>query len=58
MTYSPTKIVDLSLVYKHDRVDNGFFAPSNANPSNFAFPIGGRSQGSYDEIGLFGQWRF
>jgi hypothetical protein len=58
VTYSPTKIVDLSLVYKRDQVDNGFFAPSNGNPSNFAFPIGGRNQGSYDEIGLFGQWRF
>ncbi len=58
LTYSPTKIVDLSLVYKRDQVDNGFFAPSDSNPSNFAFPIGGRSQGTYDEIGLFGQWRF
>ncbi|HEX4737710.1 MAG TPA: hypothetical protein VH331_09120 [Allosphingosinicella sp.] len=58
LTYSPAKIVDLSLVYKRDRVDNGFFSPSNANPSNFAFPIGGRNQGTYDEIGLFGQWRF
>jgi hypothetical protein len=58
ISYSPAKIVDLSLVYKHDRVANGFFNPSNANPSNFAFPIGGRSQGTYSEIGLFGQWRF
>jgi cell pole-organizing protein PopZ len=58
LTYSPTKIVDLALVYKRDRVENGFFAPSNANPSNFAFPIGGRNQGTYDEFGLFGQFRF
>jgi hypothetical protein len=58
ITYSPVKIVDLSLVYKHDRVANGFFNPSNGNPSNFAFPIGGRSQGSYSEIGIFGQFRF
>jgi hypothetical protein len=58
ISYSPVKIVDLALLYKHDRVQNGFFAPSNANPSNFAFPIGGRNQGTYDEFGLFGQWRF
>jgi hypothetical protein len=58
ISYSPVKIVDLALVYKRDRVDHGFFAPSNANPSNFAFPIGGRNQGTYSEFGLFGQFRF
>ena len=58
ISYSPVKIVDLALVYKRDRVSNGFFAPSNSNPSNFAFPIGGRNQGTYDEFGLFGQFRF
>jgi hypothetical protein len=58
LSYSPVKIVDLALVYKRDRVQHGFFAPSNANPSNFAFPIGGRNQGTYSEIGLFGQFRF
>ncbi|MFL5897825.1 MAG: hypothetical protein ACJ76D_05120 [Solirubrobacterales bacterium] len=58
ISYSPVKIVDLALVYKRDRVSNGFFAPSNSNPANFAFPIGGRDQGTYDEIGLFGQFRF
>ena len=52
------KIVDLALVYKRDNVAHGFFAPSNANPSNFAFPIGGRNSGNYSEIGLFGQFRF
>lgn len=58
ISYSPVKIVDLALIYKRDRVANGFFAPSNANPANFAFPIGGRNQGTYDEFGLFGQFRF
>jgi hypothetical protein len=58
IAYSPVKIVDLALLYKRDRVANGFFAPSNANPSNFAFPIGGRNRGTYDEFGLFGQFRF
>ncbi|HEY1607533.1 MAG TPA: hypothetical protein VGF77_18245 [Allosphingosinicella sp.] len=58
VAYSPAKVVDLALVYKRDRVSHGFFAPSNANPSNFAFPIGGRDEGTYDELGLFGQFKF
>jgi len=51
VTYSPTKIVDLSLVYKRDAVDKGFISTSNGT-------IGGVSDGTYDEIGLFGQFRF
>ncbi|HEX5182348.1 MAG TPA: hypothetical protein VFW19_04245 [Allosphingosinicella sp.] len=58
VAYSPAKVVDLALVYKRDRVFHGFFAPSNANPANFAFPIGGRDEGTYDELGLFGQLKF
>lgn len=58
VSYSPAKAVDLALVYKRDRVSHGFFAPSNSNPSNFAFPIGGRDEGTYDELGLFGQFKF
>ncbi len=51
MTYSPAKIVDLSLVYKRDQVDDGTFATSNGT-------IGGVDKGTYDEVGLFGQFRF
>jgi hypothetical protein len=58
LSYQPVKIVELALVYKRDQVNHGYFAPGNANPANFAFPIGGRSQGTYDELGLFGQFRF
>lgn len=58
INWEPVKIVDLALVYKRDRVSNGYFAPSNANPSNAAFTIGGQNHGSYDEIGIFGQFRF
>lgn len=58
IAYSPAKVIDLALVYKRDRVSHGFFAPSNSNPSNFAFPIGGRVEGTYDEFGLFGQFKF
>lgn len=51
LTYSPAKIVDFSLVYKHDSVENGTLSTSNG-------VIGGSDKGTYDEIGLFGQFRF
>lgn len=51
VSYSPTKIVDLALVYKRDKVDNGTLSTSNGT-------IGGSNDGTYDEIGLFGQLRW
>ncbi|WP_421932001.1 hypothetical protein [Phenylobacterium sp.] len=51
LTYSPAKIVDLSLVYKRDKVERGLLATSNGT-------IGGVNKGTYDEVGLFGQFRF
>lgn len=58
LAYEPVKIVDLAIVFKRDRVDNGYFSAGNTNPSNFSFPVGGVNHGSYSEIGLFGQLRF
>lgn len=49
--YSPAKIVDLALVYKREKADNGILSTSNGN-------IGGSINGIYDEFGLFGQFRF
>jgi hypothetical protein len=50
--YSPAKIVDLALVYKRDKADNGSIATQNGT-------IGATGlSGTYDEIGLFGQFRF
>lgn len=49
--YSPAKIVDLALVYKHDKAKNGTISTGNGT-------IGGAISGTYDEIGLFGQFRF
>jgi hypothetical protein len=51
--WEPVKIVDLALVYKHERTTNGIIADTNGS-------IGGTSfgNGSYNEIGLFGQLRF
>jgi Tfp pilus assembly major pilin PilA len=51
LNYQPVKVVDLSLVYKRDVVDNGLVATSNGT-------IGGVHRGTYDEIGLFGQVRY
>ena len=52
--WEPVKIVDLALVYKHDRVSDGTISDSNGT-------IGGTTilnGGSYNEIGLFGQLKF
>jgi hypothetical protein len=51
LNWEPVKIVDLALVYKRDKVDNGLFSTTNGT-------IGGTAQGTYDEIGLFGQLRW
>jgi hypothetical protein len=59
LQYEPTKIVDLAIVYKRDSVDNGLVSTQNgtiggANPAGTL--LGGH--GTYDEVGLFGQFRF
>lgn len=48
----PVKIVDLALVYKHNRAINGAIGTSNGTIG--AAALGGK----YDEFGLFGQLRF
>lgn len=48
VTWSPAKIVDLSLVYKHDSASHGTIATSNGT-------IGGTVSGTYREIGVFSQ---
>jgi len=57
--WEPVKIVDLALVWKHEKVENGTFGTQNgtiggANPAGTL--SGGR--GTYNEFGLFGQLRF
>jgi hypothetical protein len=51
VNWQPAKIVDLALVYKRGRVDRGLFSTSNG-------VIGGVDNGTYDEIGLWGQLRW
>jgi hypothetical protein len=48
LQYEPVKVVDFSLVYKRDKVSNGTYGDQNGT-------IGGVPNGTYDEIGLFGQ---
>jgi hypothetical protein len=54
--YTPTKIVNFALVYKHDAVDNGFINDSNGTIGGLANVVG--SKGTYNEIGLWGQVRW
>jgi hypothetical protein len=49
--FSPTQIVDLALVYKREKVNGGTLSTSNGT-------IGGSIDGTYDEVGLFGQVRW
>ncbi|MEO6376924.1 MAG: hypothetical protein ABIO37_02765 [Caulobacteraceae bacterium] len=51
LQYEPTKIVDFSLVYKRDKVDRGTLNTGNGL-------IGGSIDGTYDEVGMFGQFRW
>ena len=49
--YKPIPPLDLALVYKRERANNGFLSTSNGT-------IGGLDEGTYDEVGLFGQFAF
>jgi hypothetical protein len=49
--YKPIDPIDVALVYKHERVSHGFLSTTNGT-------IGGPDRGSYDEVGLFGQFGF
>jgi hypothetical protein len=52
--YSPVKIVDLALVYKRDKVSGGQIATQNG----VIGVTGLNNEATYDEFGLFGQFRF
>jgi hypothetical protein len=51
INWEPTKIVDLALVYKHDQVEHSSLSTGNGT-------IGGSNKGTYNEIGVFGQFRW
>ena len=49
--WEPLKPIDLALVYKREAVNNGTIATQTGT-------IGASTGGTYDEFGLFGQFRF
>lgn len=53
LQWEPVRIIDLALVYKREAVDNGAITTQSGT-------IGGSagSNGTYDEIGIFGQFKF
>ena len=51
VSYVATKNVDLALVYKYEKVENGFISTSNGT-------IGGTNDGTYSEIGAWAQMKF
>ena len=56
LEWNPVKIIDLSLVYKHENVSGGQIATASSGT------IGGNAltagRGDYNEVGLFGQLRW
>jgi hypothetical protein len=55
ISYSPAKIVDFSLVYKHENVGGGALSTSNGTIGTTG---GAYRNGLYNEVGLFGQLRW
>ena len=51
LNYSPITNLDIALVYKRDKAENGLVPTSNGT-------IGGAVDGTYDEIGVFTQVKF
>lgn len=54
ITWSPTKIVDFSLAWKHEGVGHGTFTSSNGTIGSAT----GAQTGSYNEIGLWGDFQW
>jgi hypothetical protein len=55
LEFSPTKIVDFALVYKHDHAGDGNLSTSNGTIGG---PTSTTGSGNYDEVGLFGQFKW
>jgi hypothetical protein len=65
VSVKPRKGVDLALVYKNEKVENGQISVSGAD-ANGSYTIGGTgtttngltTDGKFDEIGLYAQYTF
>jgi hypothetical protein len=60
VAYKPLKTVDLALVYKNEKVDNGTNSISggNANGSYTIGGVNGSHSGTFNEVGFYTQWSF
>lgn len=56
LQWEPVKFFDLSLVYKRDQATN--FGTASGTIATQNGTIGGTTNGTYDEVGLFGQFKF
>jgi hypothetical protein len=65
ISVKPRKSIDLALVYKNEKVENGQISVSGAD-ANGSYTIGGTgtttngltTDGKFDEIGLYAQYTF
>ena len=60
VVYKPNKKVDLALVYKNEKVENGAIGISSAD-ANSSYLIGGTKAtngGKFNEIGVYAQYSF
>jgi hypothetical protein len=58
--YKPTQGIDLAVVYKHEKVDDGVISVAGAD-ANSSYTIGGTSpitSGKFSEVGLYVQYLF
>ena len=56
ITYTPTRIIDFSLAYKHEKVENGFWSTSNGTIGGLVNAPG--HSGTYDEIGIWSDFQW
>jgi hypothetical protein len=54
VTWSPTKVVDFSLAYKHEAVVKGSFSGGNGTIGS----VTGAMRGTYNEFGIWGDFQF
>ena len=54
VNYKPIPPLDLAVVYKRDRANNGFLSTSNGTIGG----VNAATDGTYNELGLFGQLAF
>lgn len=55
ISFSPVKIVDFALVYKHEQVEDGSLSTSNGTIGS---TVAGVGSGLYNEVGLWGRLRW